>query len=146
MFDSLHSLKTYRVFFLTVPPNFQYQKEKRWAANQRFCSMKFSAEVDPRFKKRKKIANIAVSQKTYLPQMIYIFLTPHSFANRSHFVNVDRPTSGDQNRVKTAPQPNFAQKAFVPLCIPVFSPFMAHPNILLRFRVTPKEYKISVFH
>ena len=26
-------------FFLTVPPNFQYQNEKRWAANQRFCSM-----------------------------------------------------------------------------------------------------------
>ena len=23
-------------FFLTVPPNFQYQNEKRWAANQRF--------------------------------------------------------------------------------------------------------------
>ena len=33
---------TYRVLFLTVPPNFQYQNEKRWAANQRFCSMKFS--------------------------------------------------------------------------------------------------------
>ena len=32
----------YRVLFLTVPPNFQYQNEKRWAANQRFCSMKFS--------------------------------------------------------------------------------------------------------
>ena len=32
----------YRVFFLTVPPNFQYQNEKQWAANQRFCSMKFS--------------------------------------------------------------------------------------------------------
>ena len=28
--------------FLTVPPSFQYQNEKRWAANQRFCSMKFS--------------------------------------------------------------------------------------------------------
>ena len=28
--------------FLTVPPNFQYQNEKRWAANQRFRSMKFS--------------------------------------------------------------------------------------------------------
>ena len=27
---------------LTVPPNFQYQNEKRWAANQRFRSMKFS--------------------------------------------------------------------------------------------------------
>ena len=34
--------KTYRVLFLTVPPDFQYQNEKRWAANQRFCSMKFS--------------------------------------------------------------------------------------------------------
>ena len=32
----------YRVVFLTVPPNFQYQNEKRWAANPRFCSMKFS--------------------------------------------------------------------------------------------------------
>ena len=33
---------TYRVLFLTVPPNFQYQNEKQSAANQRFCSMKFS--------------------------------------------------------------------------------------------------------
>ena len=32
----------YRVVFLTGPPNFQYQNEKRWAANQRFCSIKFS--------------------------------------------------------------------------------------------------------
>ena len=32
----------YRVIFLTVPSNFQYQNEKRWAANQRVCSMKFS--------------------------------------------------------------------------------------------------------
>ena len=31
-------------------------------------------------------------------------------------------------------QPLFVQKAFVPLCIPVFSPFMAHHNISLRFR------------
>ena len=31
----------YRVVFLTVPPNFLHQNEKRWAANQRFCSMKF---------------------------------------------------------------------------------------------------------
>ena len=31
----------YRVLFLTVPPNFQYQNEKRWAANQRFSSMIF---------------------------------------------------------------------------------------------------------
>ena len=30
-----------RLFILIVPPNFQYQNEKRWAANQRFCSMKF---------------------------------------------------------------------------------------------------------
>ena len=30
----------YRVVVLTVPPNFQYQNEKQWAANQRFCSMK----------------------------------------------------------------------------------------------------------
>ena len=28
--------------FLTVPTNFQYQNEKWWAANQRFCSMNFS--------------------------------------------------------------------------------------------------------
>ena len=28
--------------FFTVPPNFQYQNAKGWAANQRFCSMKFS--------------------------------------------------------------------------------------------------------
>ena len=33
---------SYRVLFLTVPPDFQYQNEKRSAANQRFCSMKFS--------------------------------------------------------------------------------------------------------
>ena len=33
---------SYRVVFLTGPPNFQYQNEKRLAANQRFCSMKFS--------------------------------------------------------------------------------------------------------
>ena len=31
----------YRVVFLTVPPNLQFQNEKRWPANQRFCSMKF---------------------------------------------------------------------------------------------------------
>ena len=31
----------YRVVFLTVPFNFQQQNKKRWAANQRFCSMKF---------------------------------------------------------------------------------------------------------
>ena len=31
---------TYRVLFLTVPPNFQYQNEIRWASdNQKFCSM-----------------------------------------------------------------------------------------------------------
>ena len=30
------------MFFLTVPPNFQYQNEKRRTANQRLCSMKFS--------------------------------------------------------------------------------------------------------
>ena len=28
--------------WLTVPPNFQCQNENRWAANQRFCFMKFS--------------------------------------------------------------------------------------------------------
>ena len=28
--------------FLTVPPNLQYQNGKRWAANQRFCSIEFS--------------------------------------------------------------------------------------------------------
>ena len=32
----------YRVDFLTVPPNFQHQNDKWWAANQRFCSMNFS--------------------------------------------------------------------------------------------------------
>ena len=40
--------------FLTVPPNFQYQNEKGWVANQRFCSMKFlmykrSSLVEQRF-------------------------------------------------------------------------------------------------
>ena len=39
----------YRVIFLTVPLNFQYQHEKRQAANQRFRSMKFSK--DPRWLK-----------------------------------------------------------------------------------------------
>ena len=34
-------LRSYRVLFLTVPLNFQYQKEKHWAANQRFSSMIF---------------------------------------------------------------------------------------------------------
>ena len=33
---------SYRVVLLAVPPNFQYQHEKRCEANQRFCSMKFS--------------------------------------------------------------------------------------------------------
>ena len=28
--------------FFTVPPNFQYQNEKRWATNKRFCSREFS--------------------------------------------------------------------------------------------------------
>ena len=51
-----------------------------------------------------------------------------------------------QNKVKTAPQAIFAQKAFAPLCIPTFSPFMAQPNISLRFRVTGRTVKISVFH
>ena len=32
-------------FFLTVPPNFHYQNEKWWAANQRFCTK------DPRWLK-----------------------------------------------------------------------------------------------
>ena len=41
-------------FFLTVPLNFQYQKEKHWAANQRFSSMIFlmykrSSLVEQRF-------------------------------------------------------------------------------------------------
>ena len=41
--EGLHQVSlTYRVLFLFVPPNFQYQNEKRSAANQRFCSMKFS--------------------------------------------------------------------------------------------------------
>ena len=44
------------------------------------------------------------------------------------------PTSGRQNTVKKGPQPLFAQNVFVPLCIPAFSPFMAHHNISLRFR------------
>ena len=33
-----------------------------------------------------------------------------------------------------APQPLLARKAFVPLCIPGFSPFMDHHNISLRFQ------------
>ena len=52
--DQVPSLYSYRVLFLTVPPNFQYRKEKRWAANQRFWSMKFlmykrSSLVEQRF-------------------------------------------------------------------------------------------------
>ena len=44
----------YMVLFFTVPPNFQYQNEKRWAANQRFSSMIFlmykrSSLVEQRF-------------------------------------------------------------------------------------------------
>ena len=58
------------------------------------------------------------------------FLTPHIFANGSCLVTLNwlRTT---KTGVKTAPDPIFAQKAFVPLCIPDFSPFMAHPNISL---------------
>ena len=63
-FDKIHPSRSqkivarlatsYRVFFLTVPPNFQYQNEKRWAANQIFRSMKFlmykaSSLVEQRF-------------------------------------------------------------------------------------------------
>ena len=33
--------------FFNVPPNFQNQNEKRWAAKQRFCSMKFSMYKRP---------------------------------------------------------------------------------------------------
>ena len=44
------------------------------------------------------------------------------------------PTAGRQNTVQNGPQPLFVQKAFFPLCIPAFSPFMAHHNISLRFR------------
>ena len=44
-------------------------------------------------------------------------------------------TWGRQNTVNKGPQPLFAQKALVPLCITGFSPFMAHHNISLRFRV-----------
>ena len=41
-------------FFLTVPPNFQHQNEKQWAASQGFCSVKFlmyerSSLVEQRF-------------------------------------------------------------------------------------------------
>ena len=45
-----------------------------------------------------------------------------------------QPTSGDQNMVKTANQPIFAEKAFFPLCIPGFSPFIAH---LTRYYTLP---------
>ena len=38
-----------QVGFVTVPPNFQHPNEKRWAANQRFCSMKFSVTKNPRW-------------------------------------------------------------------------------------------------
>ena len=38
--------------------------------------------------------------------MNLFFLTPHIFANGPHLV----ATSGDQNRVKTAPHPIFARK------------------------------------
>ena len=56
------------------------------------------------------------------------------------------PTSGRQNTVKKGPQPLFTQKAFVPLCIPVFSPIMAHHNISLRFRaVGLRVKKFQVF-
>ena len=42
MVDCASSVTTQNVWFITLPKNLQYQKEKRWAANQRFCSMKFS--------------------------------------------------------------------------------------------------------
>ena len=34
--------------FLTAPPNFEYQNEKWWAANQIFCAMKFLMYKNPR--------------------------------------------------------------------------------------------------
>ena len=54
-------------------------------------------------------------------------------------------TFGRQNTVKS-PQPLFAQKAFFPLCITGFSPFMAHYNISLRSWVEGRRVKNSVFH
>ena len=42
------------------------------------------------------------------------------------------------------PQPLFAQKAFVLLCIPASSPFTAYHNISLRFRA--KGRKVTIIH
>ena len=39
----------YRVFFLTVPPNFQYQNEKQVAANQTTFSRNFQCKKAPRW-------------------------------------------------------------------------------------------------
>ena len=54
-------------------------------------------------------------------------------------------TSGRQNTVKKGPQPVFVRKAFVPLCVPAFSPFVAHHNISLRFRAVGWTEKIPFF-
>ena len=39
LMEDKRGLWWYTGCFLTVPPNFQYQNEKQWVANQRFCSM-----------------------------------------------------------------------------------------------------------
>ena len=56
------------------------------------------------------------------------------------------PSPDFENRVKIAPQSIFAQKAFVPLRLPAFLPFMAHHNIFICVRVTARNVKKSVFH
>ena len=68
----------------------------------------------------------------------------YSFLLHLIFLLTDRfcrpqPTSDDQNTVKTAPQPIFANKAFGPLCIAITWPFMTHPSISLRFQVTARR-------
>ena len=54
------------------------------------------------------------------------------------------PDFGRPKHGQNCPQPIFAKKAFFPaLCIRGFSPFMAHPNISLCFRVTGRRVKFS---
>ena len=50
-----------------------------------------------------------------------------------------QPTSGDQNTVKTTRPANFLPNAFVPLCKAIIVPYMTHPIISLRFRVTAQS-------
>ena len=66
----------------------------------------------------------------FLATILFIFF----LLNGSHLVALTRPKQG-----QNCPVVNF------PPCIPAFTPFMAHPNISLHFRVTGRRVKIFRF-